>query len=27
LVWIGEAHPTPTPGSPPAIDQARGPRS
>jgi class 3 adenylate cyclase/tetratricopeptide (TPR) repeat protein len=27
LVWTGEAHPTPTPGSPPAIGQARAPRS
>jgi class 3 adenylate cyclase/tetratricopeptide (TPR) repeat protein len=26
LVWTGEAHPTPTPGSPPAVDQARAPR-
>jgi class 3 adenylate cyclase len=25
LVWTGEGHPTPTPGSPPAIDQARAP--
>ena len=27
LVWTGETHPTPTPGSPPAIGQARAPRS
>jgi class 3 adenylate cyclase len=27
LVWTGEAHPTPKPGSPPAIDQARAPLS
>ena len=27
LVWTGEAHPTPTPGSPTAIDQARAPLS
>ena len=27
LVWTGEARPTSTPGSPPAIDQARAPLS
>jgi Adenylate and Guanylate cyclase catalytic domain len=27
LVWTGEAHPTPAPGSPPPIDQERSPRS
>jgi hypothetical protein len=25
LVWIGDPRPSPTPGSPPAIDQARAP--
>jgi hypothetical protein len=27
LVWTGDARPTPTPGSPPAVDQARTPLS
>src|SRR5262245_29802418 len=27
LIWIGDTRPTPTPGSPPAPDQARAPRS
>ena len=27
LVWTGQARPTSTPGSPPAIDQARAPLS
>jgi class 3 adenylate cyclase/tetratricopeptide (TPR) repeat protein len=27
LVWTGAAHPTPTPGSPPAVDQVRAPFS
>jgi class 3 adenylate cyclase len=27
LVWTGDARPTPTPGSPPAADQTRAPRS
>src|SRR5262244_3646667 len=27
LVWTGEARPTPTPESPPAVNQARGPLS
>jgi hypothetical protein len=27
LIWTGEAHSTPTPGSPPAIGQVRAPRS
>src|SRR2546428_9313069 len=27
LIWTGETHPTPTPGSPPAPDEERAPRS
>ena len=27
LIWTGETRPTPTPGSPPAPDQERAPRS